>query len=204
MQCFLCTTFDFPDATDAERTNYLNQLRPCKNKHISQKTVNRILNEYQFKKKVPCFSTKERNTFSNMVLRFIWANVMKDITSKSNTLFVFIDEAAVLLGRSKKKARGYYSVTPIVNKPLTAKKMSVLVGVIPGFGTIYKWFNRSVKGHQYATFLREISFVCRSSICNPSTQIVIIHDNCAIHKTLEVNLEIKKNKLNVFASMRRD
>lgn len=82
-----------------------------------------------------------------MVLRFIWANVMKGITSKSNILFVFIDEAAVLLGRSKKKARGYYSVSPIVNKPLTAKKISVLVAVIPGFGTIYKWFDRGVKGH---------------------------------------------------------
>ena len=141
---------------------------------------------------------QKRNTFNNMVLRYIWARKMKDILVEPNTLFVFIDEAAVVMGKYKEKARGFYSVIPIVNKPLEAKKMSILLAVIPGFGTCYKWFNKSVKGFQYATFLREVSYICRTRLCNPSTLIVIIQDNCSIHKTVEVFQVAKKCKLNMF------
>lgn len=171
---------------------------PKKEDQISIKTVNRILNEYQFKRKIPSFSVKERNTFAAMALRYIWSKMLTEIISNTNTIFAFIDEAAVVFGRSKKKARGFYSVTPLVNKPLTAKKMTIFVAIIPGFGTVYKWYDKSVKGHQYAKFLREISFIFRNNIGNPSSQIVIVQDYCPIHKTLEVNTEIERNKLNVF------
>lgn len=198
LKFLICTVFDFPEASDYERMLYLNKYGPSIDDNITERTVSRVLNKYLIKLKHPCFSVKERNTFSNMVLRYIWARKMKDIAQEPNTLLVFVDEAAVVLGKYNYKARGFYSVIPIVNKPLNAKKMSILVAVIPGFGTIYKWFNKSVKGYQYATFLREVSYICRSILCNPSTQIVIIQDNCSIHKTLDVLQEANKCKLNMF------
>lgn len=86
-----------------------------------------------------------------------------------------------------------------MNNPLSAKKMSILAAVIPGFGTIFKWFNNGVKGHSYAQFLNEILFICRTIICNVKTQIIVIHDNCSIHKTAEVKTVARKNKLNIFS-----
>ena len=160
LKCLICTIFDFLAATDEEITKYLNKYGPCqgKKKNISVKTVSRILNENLIKTKVPYFSPKERNTFGAMVLRFVWAKVMQKMCKEQNNLFIFIDEAAVLLGKNKTRARGFYSVVPIVNKPLTSKKMSILAAIIPGFGMCYKWFEKSVKGKSYARFLREQEF----------------------------------------------
>lgn len=138
------------------------------------------------------FSPKARNTFSTMVLRYLWCSVMKELTTKSDTLFIFVDEAAVVLGKCKRRARGFYSVIPIVNRPLTTKKLTILAAIIPGFRLIYKWFEKSVNSHQYSIFLREISYICRTRLCNKNTQIILIQDNCPIHKTIEVSKEAKK------------
>ena len=199
LQCLVCTILDFPEASDYERTVYVNKYGPCSDDVISVKTVNRILNDYSIKTKVPCFSSKERNTFSSMILRYVWSSVLKDISCKSNTLFVFIDEAAVVLGKYKKRARGFFSVVPCVNKPLDVKKMTILAAIVPGFGTIFKWFSTSVKGNQYSEFLQEIAYICRTKICNKDTQIVIIQDNCSIHKTVEVKSKATKYHLNLFS-----
>lgn len=132
LKCLICTVFDFPKATDAERTAYFNTYGPCQEKSISEKIVNRLLNENMFKTNVPCFSPKDRNTFGAMVLRYLWADVMKKI--QKDSLIVFIDETAVFLGRKKRSARGFYSVVPIVNKlPHSLKKMTILTAIIPNF-----------------------------------------------------------------------
>lgn len=75
---------------------YLNTYGPYKEKNITERTVNHILNKYLIKLKFPCFSVKERSTFSNMILRYIWARKMKDKETEQNNLFVFIDETAVI------------------------------------------------------------------------------------------------------------
>lgn len=93
------------------------------------------------KTKVPCFSPKDRNTFGAMVLRYLWAEVMKKL--QKDSLIVFIDETAVLLGRNKRSARGFYSVVPIVNKPPhSLKKMTILTAIIPNFGMCYNMVQR--------------------------------------------------------------
>lgn len=201
IKCLVCTILDFPTASDVERANYLNNYGPCREDNITDRTVNRVLNEYKIKLKYPCFSATQRNTFNGMVLRYLWSRKLKDIASEPDTLLIFIDEASVILGKYKTKARGFYSVIPIVNKPLRNKKMSILAAIIPGFGTCYKWYDSSVKGFHYAKFLREVSYICRSRICNPSTQIIVIHDNCTIHKTIDVLLEAQRSKLNVFSTI---
>ena len=122
LKCFVCTILDFPEASDEERIFYLNHYGPCFEDNISSKTVNRILNHYSIKTKVPCFSFKERSTFNSVVLRYAWCTVVKNIATKPNTLLKFLDEAAVIFGKNKTRERGFYSVVPFVNKPLNVKK----------------------------------------------------------------------------------
>lgn len=122
LKCLICTVFDFPDATDEERTIYLNKYVPCQEDNIRIKTVNRILNENLIKTKVPYFSFKERNRFSALVLRYLWAHQKEEITKKTYTLFILVDEAGVLLGKYKKRARVFYSVVSMVNNQLPQRK----------------------------------------------------------------------------------
>lgn len=86
---------------------------------------------------------------------------MEDITKKTYTLFIFVDEAGVLLGKYKKRAQGFYSVVSMVNKPITSKKISILTAIIPEFGPLYKWFHKRVKGKQYAKFIREVAYLAQ-------------------------------------------
>ena len=82
-----------------------------------------------------------------------------------------VDEASVILGKNKSRARGFYSVILVINKH---------------FGCIYKWFDKSVKGPFNEIHLRKILYICRNRICNKSTQIINIQDNCTIHKAIDV------------------
>lgn len=77
--------------------------------------------------------------------------------------------------------------------------MSILAAIIPGFGFVYKWYEKSVKSHHYAKFISELSYICPTKICNQSIQIVMIYDNCPIHKTIDVIFEAHKNKINLFS-----
>lgn len=45
LKCLISTILNFPEAADAELTNYLNLYGPCQNDNISEKTVNRVLNQ---------------------------------------------------------------------------------------------------------------------------------------------------------------
>ncbi|OHT13618.1 hypothetical protein TRFO_43303 [Tritrichomonas foetus] len=74
----------------------------------------------------------------------------------------------------------------MVNSPLSKAKVSILALVIPCFGVIYKYIEKSVLGDHYSDFLKECTDFLRRFIVDNTTEIVIIEDNCQIHKTSEV------------------
>lgn len=111
---------------------------------------------------------------------------MLDIAQQRNALFVFIEEAGVQRSQPQ-SSRRYVSVRPLTEGSTKSSNIaSILVAVIPGYGSISRWFKGSVTNTEYLLFLLEISFILRTKICNQSTQIIIIQDNAPIHKTDEV------------------
>ena len=197
LECLIVTVLDFPDATDHERAEYLNEMGPHQNNKISESTVNRILNKLNITIQTPCFSPRERNSLGYRIARVLWAEVMESLASDSSCLLCFIDEASVVLGR-RKKARGFVSIRPCVTKTLNSKTLSIVSCIIPNFGTISKWFDSSVKTEDYALFLREAYHIIRTKICNEGTNIIFIQDNASIHKTEEVKKVAHENKINLF------
>lgn len=196
MKCLVTTVLDFPDATDAERADYLNKFGPCVGNNICIKTVNNALKKLKITNKTPSFSPKPRNCFGYRVARIVWANIIRDIQSTSNTLICFLDEAGVVLNK-RKRARGFISMIPTTNKPHFSKNISNLACVIPGFGVIYRWYNRGVHGEDYAKFIRDASFIIRNKICNEQTQIIFVNDNATIHKTENVKEMAARCKINL-------
>ena len=71
--CLVTTVLDFPDATDAERTHYLNTYANCNCEHVCQKTVNNVLHGLNITIKCPSFSPRARNCFGYRVARILWA-----------------------------------------------------------------------------------------------------------------------------------
>lgn len=123
IRCLVASVLDFPDATDQERTLYLNTYGPNHDVHISESTVNIILNNLKITVQKPCFSPKERNSLGFVIARYVWSKVMEELLHVSNILVVFIDEASVTLNR-RKNARGFISITPIVTRSCREKKYS--------------------------------------------------------------------------------
>ena len=195
--CLVATVFDFPEATDKERTMFVNKYGPAKQNNISVSTVNRILNKLKFTTKKPAFSPAQRNCFGYRVARVIWSRYFLKLINSKNNLIVFIDEAGVVL-KGSNKARGFASITPCVEKALTRKSMSVLACIVPGFGTIVRFYNKAVNAHFYAEFLKDVVFILRTKICSKTTQIIVINDNCKIHKKKIVYDNAKEYDINLF------
>lgn len=182
LKCLLCTVLDYPDATSKERADYINKYGPADQESISDDTINHILEKMKITIQTPAFSPIQRNSMGYRIARVLWVKVINNIKNDANVLLCFVDEASVVNGH-RKKARGFCSIRPCVNRPLNSATCSVLSCVIPNIGPICRWFNGAVHNNQYAKFLRDIVFVMRAFICNNHTQICIIQDNCSIHKT---------------------
>lgn len=75
--------------------------------------------------------------------------------------------------------------------------MSILSIVFPGFGTLYKFCNKSIDGSEYAQFLSDVTEFARKYICNNSAEILIIEDNCPMHHTKLVEDQIERLKISV-------
>ena len=121
---------------------------------------------------------------------------MLEISIQPNTLFLFVDEAAVTYLPHAINGRALIGVVPIVEGNLSCRKLSILSCVIPGFGVISRWFSRNITGKDYAIFVREVSDLVRRAICNGSSKLCLIHDNCNIHRTEDVQKAISECKLN--------
>lgn len=148
--------------------------------------------------KKTCFSESQRNSFGFRIARYIWSKIMLDITEQRNALFVFIDEEGVQRSQPN-SSRGFVSVRPLTEGSTKSNNVaSILSAIIPGYGSISRWFKGAVTNKEYSHFLREISYILRTTICNQSTQIITIQDNASIHKTNEVSEMAKKCKLNFF------
>lgn len=196
--CLLATVMDFPTLTDEQRTLYLNKYGPCKEKNVSVRLVNKELQELNVTIKKPCFSDPQRNSIGFRIARYIWAKIMLKLVDQRNALFVFIDEAGVQKSQPT-TSRGFVSVRPLTNGTTKNNNIaSILAAVIPGYGSISRWYKGSVTNKEYCTFLREITYIIRTVICNKSTQIITIQDNASIHKTKEVRDMALKCNLNYF------
>lgn len=196
--CLLATVMDFPNLTDGQRADFLNKFGPCKEKNVSARLINKELNKMNITIKKPCFSDPQRNSIGFRIARYIWSKIMIEITDQKSALFVFIDEAGVQRSQPS-TSRGFVSVRPLTEGTTKSNNIAtILVAVIPGYGSISRWFKGSVTNNEYAQFLREISYILRTHICNKSTQIITIQDNASIHKTKEVREMAKKCNLNLF------
>ena len=194
----LTTVMDYPELTDRERTIFLNQ-HVISDRKICERTVNYNLNKLKIKIKKPAFSTKERNTFGYLLARSLWSHVVSNIINgNSNVLPIFVDEAGVKKAQSN-TSRAFMSITPIIEGSKNKNNVAtVMSAIIPGYGTMNKWFEGSVTGASYAKFIRELSFVVRSKICNKETQILLIADNASIHKIDSVREMCKSCQINAF------
>ena len=199
LKCLIATILDYPDANDKERAEYINKYGPNSSPemHISESTVNRVLNELNFTVQTPCFSPVQRNSFGYRLARVLWGNVISKVAEDTASLICFIDEASVVYGR-RNRGRGFSSVRPCINKALRTSSLSILTCVIPNFGVIYRWFDKGVTNTDYSKFLRDITYVIRNNICNTTTQLVFIQDNASIHKTELVFQTGRELKINLF------
>ena len=197
IKCVIATVLDFPEATDRQRTEFINKHGPCKNTDpISQSTINRILNKLKFTSKQPCFSPMQRNCIGYRIARSLWADFILGLTRRKDVIITFIDEAGVVL-KGTSKARGFTSITPCINKANIKKGLSVLTCIVPGFGTITRYYSKAVNTDHYASFLREIAYIIRSKIITAKIQLVVIHDNAKIHKTKTVYEAAKLSNINL-------
>ena len=196
LKCLIATVFDFPDALDKERLEYLNKYGPCINDNICEKTVNNALHNLNITIKDPSFSPAARNCFGYRIARILWATVMKEISNAPGSLICFIDEAGVMLNK-RKRARGFLSMIPITNKPTYGKNISNLACIIPNFGVMYRWYSRAVKSDDYQTFLRDIPYIIRNKLGNEEMQLIVVNDNATIHKTDGVRDTAKLCKINL-------
>lgn len=165
---------------------------------VSVRLVNKELGKLNINVKKPCFKDPQRNSIGFRIARYIWSRFMLDVTDQRNTLFVFIDVAGVQRSQPN-TPRGFVSVRPLTEGTTKSNNIaSILAAVIPGYGSISRWYKGSVSNQEYVILLREISYILRKRICNQSTQIITIQDNASIHKTKEVREMAFKFNLNLF------
>ena len=82
-------------------------------------------------------------------------------------------------------------VTPILNQNINLYTISLLAAIIPGYGTICKWFKNGVLNDSYSTFLVELSYIIKTHILSENNTVIFIMDNCKIHKTKDVQKSMK-------------
>ena len=200
--CIITTIMDFPHWSGRQRMEYLNNKSGIlKGVRITIRSVNRLISNLNFEIKTIKFTPPARNSIGLMYLRAFWARIILEIAMQPNVVFMFVDEAAVTYLPNAIKGRALIGVVPVVEGNLSCKKLSILACVIPVFGVISRWFDGSIKGKDYATFIREVADLIRRAICTGSCKLCLIHDNCSIHKTSEVREAITEIKLNEFPTV---
>lgn len=76
-----------------------------------------------------------------------------------NILLGFIDEASESACEGNKYGRAYKGISPVIQSPLSKCIVSVIAPVIPGFGVIYNFQDRSVNDDCFLSFIkRSITF----------------------------------------------
>lgn len=196
--CLICLVLDFPNFSASSFVKFLNsEYGPCCANNIKKRTVQNALHCLKFTVKKAHFCPPARNSIGFRIYRIAWAMFLDEISNKEDVLIGFIDEAGVTVNEGSKYGRSYLGVTPMINSPLSSCKVSVLSCVFPGFGVLYRFYGRSILGKDYAAFLHDAASFLRIHICSSKAQIVLIEDNCKIHRTKEVENVIDRLKLGV-------
>ena len=197
-KCLICTALDFPLWSGQTRLNYLKSKHgPLyqKEETLSVSTVNDYLRNHLFVYKTVSFSPKARNTYGARISRYIWSYYMRNEIKKDDVCLVFIDESAVVATPSTKSGRGFVGVTPTAIKGFDSKKLTLLTAVIPGYGTVSRWFNGSLINQLYSSFIIELESIIRTTIGSGTEHIVIIQDNCHVHAALDVTNALKNSNV---------
>lgn len=200
--CLICLVLDFPTMIARDFTRFLNSERgPCHSKNIKIRTVQKALHSLNFTVKKAAFCPPARNSIGLRIYRVAWSMLMDDISNNDDVLMGFIDEAGVTVNEGSKYGRSFLGITPLINSPLSQCKVSVLACVFPGFGVIYRFFGTSVLGTDYANFIRDVTNFLRIHICSSRVQIVLVEDNCKIHRTNDVEHAIEMLKIGVLPNV---
>ena len=194
-QCLFTLLITFPEWTDSQRRDYLMSPRgPLyideKNSiSIHVKTVNLFINSISFTIKKAQYSPAERNTFGSKVMRYVWAKCVQDLLKDKDIYFIFIDESGLSFP-DPRTCRGYIGVNPIITKRSTSSNITIATAVLPGFGTISRFYTGGFTGYYFSEFIRNISFVIRTYIDSKCT-IISVLDNVRLHKTNVVQQAFK-------------
>lgn len=200
--CLICLVLDFPTMVARDFTRFLNSEHgPCHFKKVKIRTVQKALHSLNFTVKKAAFCPPARNSIGLRIYRVAWSMLIDDISNNEDVLMGFIDEAGVTVNEGSKYGRSYLGITPLINSTLSQCKVSVLACVFPGFGVIYRFFGESVLGTDYANFIRDVTNFLRIHICSSSVQIVLIEDNCKIHRTNDVEHVIEMLKLGILPNV---
>ena len=198
LDCLLSLVLDFPTMSCSQYTCYLNsKYGPHFEKKISVRTVYSCLLMLNLTVKKASFAPPNRNSVGLRIFRVAWCMFIEKILGDKNILLGFIDEAAVTSNQKRNFGRAFAGLTPVINCPLKKVKMSILSIVFPGFGTLYKFCQKSVDGTEYAQFLSDVNEFARKYICNNSAEILIVEDNCPIHNTKCVEAIIEQLKISL-------
>lgn len=195
---------DFPNLSADSIAKYLNsKYGPNYQyaKKVSKRTVQRYLRNLRFNIKKASFAPPNRNSIGLRIYRVAWCKIIDDILDTDNVLIAFVDEAAVTTCEGRKYGRSYAAITPVMNIPLDKVTETVVAMVIPCYGVLYKFVNKSCKGDDYAEFIQEATYFIRKYICNCTTEIVVFEDNCPIHSTDEVEDMIHEMKIAVLPTV---
>ena len=170
---------------------YLNsKLGPNTKKQICERTVHRYLTKINFSVKRTTFSPSNRNCICLRVFRVTLSKFIEQIINQKNILLGFIDEASESACEGNKYGRAYKGISPVIQSPLSKCIVSVIALVIPGFGVIYNFQDRSVYDDCFLSFIKRSITFLRKFICNKECEIVFIEDNCKIHQSEKVENEI--------------
>lgn len=202
LDCLLSLVLDFPTMSASNYMKYLNsKYGPNFQNKISLRTVYTCLEMLNLTVKKASFAPPNRNSVGLRIFRVAWVKFMVKILEEPNILLGFIDEAAVTINQGRSFGRAYAGLTPVLNCPLRKIKMSVLAVVFPGFGVLYKFVNNSVDGIEYSRFLSDTNEFIRKYLCNNQTEIVIIEDNCPIHKSKCVESQLEHLDISLFPTV---
>ena len=170
LTCLICLALDFPNMQIKHFTSYLNsKFGPCYHKKVKDSTVHCALRSLKFSVKKAAFCPPARNTIGSRIFRVAWSLFMDEISNQNDVLIGFIDEAGVGIGEGSKYGHSFIGITPLINSTLSNCQVSVLACVVPGFGVLYKYYNSSVIGKDYASFLEDITAFLRIYVCSSNS-----------------------------------
>ena len=117
-----------------------------------------------FSVKKTTFSPPNRNSIGLRIFRVAWSLFIEKIVNCKNVLLGFIDESSVCACEGNKFGRAFRGLSPVVQAPLSKRKVSVIALVLPCFDVLYDFIDGSVNDKCYLNFLQRAATFIRKYI----------------------------------------